>query len=50
MPDKAVTDHVVPPLDPYCTDQPARFTGSGPGLKISMKSFVKTDPLFPPPP
>src|SRR5215510_12208769 len=50
VPVSAVADHVVPPPEPYCTDHPARFSAFGPGLKISMKSLVNTDPLLPPPP
>jgi hypothetical protein len=40
----------VPAAELYWTDQPVRFTVWLPLLKISMKSFVKTAPVLPPPP
>src|SRR5262249_21598912 len=47
---RAVTCHVAPAADAYCTDQPFRFTGAPSALKISIKSFLKVDPALPPPP
>ena len=46
----AVLDHVDAVALAYCTDQPARFTGVLPALKISMKSLRNGAPAFPPPP
>jgi hypothetical protein len=34
----------------YCTDHPVRSTVAEPRLNSSMKSFLKVDPAFPPPP
>ena len=45
-----VTDHVEAVALAYCTDQPLRLTGVSLALKISMKSFRKGAPEFPPPP
>src|SRR5687768_17185312 len=45
-----VTDHVEAVALAYCTDQPLRLTLTIPRLKISMKSFRKGAPAFPPPP
>ena len=45
-----VTDHVEAVALAYCTDHPARLTATLPRLKISMKSFLKGAPEFPPPP
>src|SRR3954470_1309000 len=41
---------MFPVVLPYCTDMPARDAGKLPRLKISMKSFLKVAPAFPPPP
>ena len=45
-----VTDHVEAVALAYCTDQPVRLTLELPRLKISIKSFRKGAPEFPPPP
>src|SRR5215213_7580185 len=45
-----VTDHVEAVALAYCTDQPLRFTGALPALKISMKSLRNGAPELPPPP
>src|SRR5215216_1258763 len=45
-----VTDHVEAVALAYCTDQPLKLTLVLPRLKISMKSFRKGAPEFPPPP
>src|ERR1041384_559194 len=45
-----VTDQVEAVALAYCTDQPLRLTLVLPRLKISMKSFRKGAPEFPPPP
>ncbi len=49
-PDRAVTNHVEPVDDVYCTDHPVTSTGTLPRLKSSMKSFLSVAPVFPPPP
>src|SRR4051812_4563892 len=41
---------MVPVLDAYCTDHPARLTGALPRLYNSMKSFFSVAPELPPPP
>src|SRR5262249_17673656 len=48
-PDRAVTCHVVPPPDAYCSDQAARSTVVLPRLNSSTKSFVYGAPELPPP-
>src|SRR5689334_24181768 len=40
----AVTCHVVPAAEAYCTDHPFRFTVAPSALRISMKSFLKVEP------
>src|SRR6266496_1393073 len=47
---RGVTDQVVPVALAYWMDQPARLTAVCPLLNISMKSFLKGAPEFPPPP
>ena len=44
----AVTCHVVPAADAYCTLHPARETLAAPGLNSSMKSFFSVAPELPP--
>jgi hypothetical protein len=45
-----VTDHVAAVALAYCTDQPLKLIVELPELKISIKSFRKGAPEFPPPP
>ena len=45
-----VADQVAPVALEYWTDQPSRPTVVFPALKISIKSFRKAAPEFPPPP
>jgi hypothetical protein len=50
VPESVVTCHVVPAAEEYCTDHPVTLTELLLALKSSMKSFLKVDPAFPPPP